>query len=45
MVVIFMIMICQILEAARVKFTQELSFQSKDKDISLAKVKYCITFS
>lgn len=28
----------QVLEAARDKFTQEISFQSKDKDISLAKV-------
>ncbi|XP_047968401.1 uncharacterized protein LOC125212315 [Salvia hispanica] len=28
----------EVLEAARDKFTQEISFQSKDKDISLAKV-------
>lgn len=29
---------CQVLKIAREKFTQEISFQSKDKDISLAKV-------
>lgn len=29
---------CQVLKTAREKFTQEISFQSKDKDISLAKV-------
>lgn len=28
----------QVLESARDKFTREISFQSKDKDISLAKV-------
>lgn len=31
-------MIWQVLKDAREKFTQEISFQSKDKDISLAKV-------
>lgn len=37
------LMIYQVLEAARDKFTREISFQSKDKDISLAKVTipYC----
>ena len=30
--------IYQVIEAAREKFNQEISFQSKDKDISLAKV-------
>jgi hypothetical protein len=30
--------ILQVLLAAREKFTQEISFRSKDKDISLAKV-------
>lgn len=29
---------CQVLSTARDKFTREISFQSKDKDISLAKV-------
>lgn len=28
----------QVLKAARDKFTQEISFQAKDKEISLAKV-------
>lgn len=31
----------QALKTARQKFTQEISFQSKDKDISLAKVYIC----
>lgn len=35
---IYILTIYQVLEAAREKFTQEISIQSKDKDISLAKV-------
>lgn len=30
------------LESSRSKFTREISFQSKDKDISLAKVNFSI---
>lgn len=37
-----MIIFCQVLEAARDKFTLEISFQSKDKDISLAKVLFLL---
>lgn len=35
---IYILTIYQVLEAARDNFTQEISFQSKDKDLSLAKV-------
>lgn len=34
------VMIYQVIESARDKFTREISFQTKDKDISLAKVKF-----